>query len=152
MKTKQAFRVLCGTALAATAALAAVPAFAQSSTDSSASISSDASVTAPTKNVLAGNHVTIGVGVAYTPSYDGSNNMSATPFPAIQAHLWGIDVNPRPGGVSLDLIPSPDDAKVSFNLGPVATYTGNRASGSRTRWCARRASWMSASTWAATRA
>ncbi|VWX52912.1 MipA/OmpV family protein [Novosphingobium sp. 9U] len=97
-----------------TAALASAPAFAQDATDPSA---------------LDADRITIGVGGVYMPSYRGSDDYSVSPIPVIQGTFKGIDINPRAGGVALDFIPDNRDSGFGFSLGPVATYSGNRARG-----------------------
>lgn len=96
------------------AALVSAPAFAQDATDGS---------------VLDGDHITIGVGGIYSPSYRGSDDYRVSPIPVVQGKVWGIDINPRAGGVALDFIPDSKDAGFGFSLGPVVGYSGNRARG-----------------------
>ncbi len=79
-------------------------------------------------NVFAGDRLTLGVGVIYGPSYDGSDDYVLSPVPVLQGSLKGVDIAPRPGGVALDFIPDANDAKIGFSLGPVATLSRNRAS------------------------
>ena len=78
--------------------------------------------------VLAGNHLTLGVGGFYGPSYEGSDDYTAFPVPLVRGRLFGIDITPRPGGIALDLIPDAKDAKVGFSLGPVANVRRDRVS------------------------
>ena len=73
-----------------------------------------------------GDHLTIGAGVLYGPSYEGSDDYVATPFPLVQGRLRGVEITPRPGGVALDLIKDGEDPSIGFSFGPVATYSGNR--------------------------
>jgi outer membrane protein len=80
------------------------------------------------RNVFAGDRLTVGVGVIYGPSYDGSDDYVASAVPVLQGKLLGVDIAPRPGGVALDLIPDGRDAKIGFTFGPVATLSSNRAS------------------------
>lgn len=94
------------------AALVSFPAFAQDSSGDTA---------------LEGDYLTVGVGGVYNPSYRGSDDYVVTPVPVVQGRYKGIDINPRAGGVALDFIPDGEDAKIGFSLGPVATYSGNRA-------------------------
>jgi MipA family protein len=82
----------------------------------------------PERNVFAGDRLTVGVGMIYGPSYDGSDDYVASPIPVVQGSFGGIDIAPRPGGVALDLIRDDRDAKIGFSLGPVATLSSNRAS------------------------
>jgi outer membrane scaffolding protein for murein synthesis (MipA/OmpV family) len=104
------------------AALAAAPAFAQ-----------EEQVTAgPPDNVATADTVyddtwlSIGAGVGYGPSYDGSDDYVAYPAPLIQGRIAGVGIQPRPAGIALDLIPDPAEG-VGFALGPVARVRFNRA-------------------------
>jgi len=92
--------------------LAPLPALAQS--------------TAPEGSVLDGDHITIGAGGVYGPSYEGSDDYVFSPFPIVQGKIRGVSITPRAGGVALDLVGHPDGAKVGFSLGPVASYSGTR--------------------------
>lgn len=82
---------------------------------------------APEKNILEGNYLTVGGGAIYGSSYEGSNDYLVFPTPAIQGKVAGVNINPRSGGVALDFIPDPKGAKIGWSLGPVATYSANRA-------------------------
>lgn len=84
---------------------------------------------APVKNVLEGDHITIGAGGVYGPSYEGSDNYSFGALPLVQGEIHGFTITPRAGGVAIDLIPDSKaaDRKIGFSLGPVATYSRNRA-------------------------
>lgn len=101
------------------AALASAPAYAQ---DAATDATSDEAV----KNVLAGDHLTVGVGAAYGPSYDGSNDSVLSAFPLVQGQWKGIQFNPRAGGVALDVIPQNNDSRIGFSLGPVIGVSFNR--------------------------
>jgi len=79
-------------------------------------------------NVFAGDHITVGAGLIYGPSYDGSDDYVASPVPVLQGNLAGIAISPRPGGVALDVIRDARDAKIGLTFGPVATLSSNRAS------------------------
>jgi outer membrane scaffolding protein for murein synthesis (MipA/OmpV family) len=84
------------------------------------------SATAPEGSVLDGDHVTIGAGVVYGPSYEGSDDYVVSPIPVVRGQFRGIEITPRPGGIALDLIKDRDDASVGFSFGPVVSYSGNR--------------------------
>lgn len=84
-----------------------------------------APVIAP-ENVLDGDRLTVGAGGVYGPSYEGSNDYVFSPFPLVQGSVHGVGINPRPGGVAFDLVPDRGDAKVGLQIGPLATYSGNR--------------------------
>jgi outer membrane scaffolding protein for murein synthesis (MipA/OmpV family) len=98
------------------AALASVPAIAQD---------------APDETAMNGDRITVGAGAVYSPSYRGSDNYSVSPIPVIIGQIGGIEINPRAGGVALDLIQDDRDSGFGFSLGPVASYTANRARGIR---------------------
>lgn len=70
--------------------------------------------------------LSIGAGVGYGPSYDGSDDYVAFPAPIIQGRIAGIGIQPRPAGLALDLIPDAGEG-VGFALGPVARVRSNRA-------------------------
>lgn len=78
-------------------------------------------------SALDGDWLTVGAGVIYGPSYDGSDDYVATPVPVVQGKLKGIDITPRPGGIALDVIPDGKDPSIGFSFGPVATFSANRA-------------------------
>ena len=83
---------------------------------------------APEASVFDGDHLTIGAGGTYAPSYEGSDNMVLSAIPLAQGVVGGIGVNPRANGIAFDLIPDGEDPKFGFSLGPVITYTRNRSS------------------------
>lgn len=108
-------------ALAATAlATMAVPAMAQDTSDADPVPEDMAQGT-----VFDGDWVQVGIGVAYGPDYDGSDDYEAFPLPLIQGSVGGIDILPRPAGVALDLVPD-GDGKVDFTLGPVVRIRSGR--------------------------
>lgn len=103
---------LCTTLLTTGAIFAAIPAFAQE---------------APVENVLEGDHLMVGVGAIYAPTYRGSDDYAVSPVPIVRGKFKGIDINPRVAGVALDIIPDSPDSRIGFSFGPVATYSNNRA-------------------------
>ena len=109
---------------AALAVLLAMPAVAQDTVAGPVATSAvgDPTVGAPVDaGVLDGDFFIIGAGVALTPTYEGSDDYVATPFPAIAGRVGGIGIAPRAGGVALDLIADYDTpGNVQFQLGPVA--------------------------------
>lgn len=76
--------------------------------------------------VFDGDWITLGAGVAYSASYDGSDDYVVTPLPFLQGRLGGVAINPRPAGLALDFVPDGDGA-VNFNLGVAARLNRNRA-------------------------
>ena len=109
--------------LAAAALLAAAPVFAQDADGP------------PEDTVYDDTWLSVGVGVGYGPSYDGSDDYVAFPAPIVQGKVAGIGIQPRPAGLALDFVPSS-----GLSLGPVARVRANRARRSRTRWSPPRAS------------
>ncbi len=104
------------------AALAAVPAFAQ-----------EEQVTAgPPDNIANADTVyddtwlSIGAGVGYGPSYDGSDDYVFYPAPLIQGRIAGVGIQPRPAGIALDFLKDPAEG-VGFALGPVVRARFNRS-------------------------
>ncbi|MET1755209.1 MipA/OmpV family protein [Novosphingobium sp. RD2P27] len=80
------------------------------------------------ESILDGDRITVAAGAVYMPSYRGSDDYTVSPFPVIQGQVNGIGINPRAGGVALDFIPD-GDARIGFSLGPVVSYSANRARG-----------------------
>lgn len=83
------------------------------------------------ENVFDGDYVTLGAGLAISPSYDGSDNYDISPLPVILGSVAGIDFEPRGPGLALDVIPDRNGAKVDFILGPVGRARFDRNSGIR---------------------
>jgi outer membrane scaffolding protein for murein synthesis (MipA/OmpV family) len=79
------------------------------------------------QGVYEGDYLTVGAGGFYGPSYEGSDDYVLFPAPIVQGRLLGVTITPRAGGVALDLIPDPKEAKVGFSLGPVVTLRRDRA-------------------------
>ena len=76
--------------------------------------------------VFDGDFLSVGAGIAYGPSYDGSDDYVISPLPIVQGSLGGVDINPRPGGLALDFIPDADGS-VDISLGVAARLQRNRA-------------------------
>ncbi|MXO66994.1 MipA/OmpV family protein [Altererythrobacter endophyticus] len=85
----------------------------------------DDPVTAVDAGVFAGDNLTVGVGAVASPSYDGSDDYVISVFPAIRGKVQGIGINPRAGGIALDVIDD-DDQPVSFSFGPTARLRTDR--------------------------
>jgi outer membrane scaffolding protein for murein synthesis (MipA/OmpV family) len=81
---------------------------------------------ATTGTVFEGDWLIVGGGAIYGPSYDGSDDYVIDPVPAIQGKLFGIGINAKPSGLSLDFI-NDGGNKVSFAVGPSARLRSNRA-------------------------
>ncbi len=81
------------------------------------------------ESVFDGDYVTLGVGLAISPSYEGSDNYDINPLPVILGSVAGIDFEPRGPGLALDVIPDQAGAKVDFILGPVGRARFDRNNG-----------------------
>ena len=77
-------------------------------------------------NVFEGDFLTIGAGIAFGPSYEGSDEESIFPIGALQGRVGGIGIQPRPAGIALDLVPDAEDARVNFGLGPALRIRTSR--------------------------
>jgi outer membrane scaffolding protein for murein synthesis (MipA/OmpV family) len=73
----------------------------------------------PEKSAFGGDYLTVGAGVAVGPDFEGSSDYAVYPMGAIMGRIGPVTINPRIGGIALDLIPD-GDSKVGFSLGPVA--------------------------------
>ncbi len=104
------------------AALAASPVLAQ---DSGAASGPPADIDM-TDTVYDDTWISLGVGVGYGPSYDGSDDYVAFPAPIVQGRVAGIGIQPRPAGLALDFIPDAVNG-AGFAFGPVARVRTNRA-------------------------
>lgn len=105
------------------AAMAASPALAQQPD------TSEPLPAGPPETVFDGDYVSVGVGVAYNPSYSGSDDYSVNILPIVQGSLGGVRINPRPAGIALDFIPDPDDG-VGFSAGPMIRLRSDRTDAS----------------------
>ena len=76
-------------------------------------------------SALDGDWIQLGVGVAYSADYDGSDDYKAFPLPLIQGSLGGIGIQPRPAGVALDFVQD-GEGPVSFSAGPVVRVRTSR--------------------------
>lgn len=101
------------------AAFAATPAAAQDAPEGGPPIDMQ-------DTVFSGDYLSVGVGVALSPSYDGSDDYVFNVLPIVQGSLGGVDINPRAAGVTLDFVPDPDDG-VGLDLGLAARLRSDRA-------------------------
>ncbi|MEO0062389.1 MAG: hypothetical protein RLZZ08_949 [Pseudomonadota bacterium] len=74
-----------------------------------------------------GDYLSVGFGVGYVPSYDGSDDYVFFPAPILQGSLKGIGISPRPGGLALDFIPNAGKGP-HISAGVAARVRRNRAS------------------------
>ena len=80
------------------------------------------------QSVFEDDHLTVGVGIAYGPSYDGSDDYKASPIPVIRGSFGGIGVSARSGGIAVDFIDG-SGKDIDLDLGAVGRLRKNRASG-----------------------
>lgn len=116
--TRKTFQVR---ALAAVAAAAlASPAFAQE----------EAAAGPPAEEVTEDrNSLTIGIGGAYRPSYEGSDDYTFGPIGALFGKVEGFSFTMRGTGLSVDLVRDGRDAPFSVELGPLVYVRLDRTSG-----------------------
>lgn len=107
------FKPTCKTLLLAAAMTAATPALAQEDEP----LPND-------KNML-----TLGIGAAYVPSYEGSDDYDLTPIGIVIGKVGGFSFGTRGTGVFFDVIPSDPNDSVTFDLGPVANLRLDRTHG-----------------------
>jgi MipA family protein len=98
----------------ATAMFAATPSLAQ------APDAESAKADAPDRGVFAGDWITLGIGVGYGPSYEGSDDYTVFPAPLAQGSIGGIDFGARGPGFYADLIADGNSGNsVKFLAGPL---------------------------------
>jgi outer membrane scaffolding protein for murein synthesis (MipA/OmpV family) len=102
-------------AAGALAAVLAAPALAQ-----------DGPPAASATSVFDGDYLSVAVGPAYGPSYDGSDDYVFFPAALAQGSLGGIDFTSRGAGVSVDFISDPADG-IGFDLGVTGRVRSSRA-------------------------
>ncbi|MDQ1232408.1 MipA/OmpV family protein [Sphingomonas sp. SORGH_AS_0879] len=112
--------------LIATGALSlSLPAWAQDTTVSSN----------PAAAQMAGqmgkNTITIGLGAAYLPDYEGSNDYSLSPAPAALAYIDGHTITLIGNRVSVDLIGDKNNREWDFQAGPIGVVNLDRTAPSR---------------------
>ncbi len=76
--------------------------------------------------VFEGDWISVGAGVMYGPSYDGSDDYVLTPAPIVQGNIQGVGISPRPAGFALDFIPDSGDG-IGVSLGTSVRLRSNRA-------------------------
>ena len=72
------------------------------------------------------NSLTIGLGGAYVPSYDGSDDYILTPVGLAFGKVSGFGFATRGTALYVDLIPDKPDAAVDFDFGPLANVRLDR--------------------------
>lgn len=78
------------------------------------------------ESVFDGDYLSVGVGGAYGPSYDGSDDMVLYPAALVQGSLGGIGISSRGAGVALDFIRAPESG-VDFDLGVTGQLRTSRS-------------------------
>ena len=102
----------------------ALPALAQDAPEQAAPVAGPPS--GPPETIFDGDFVSVGIGVGYNASYSGSDDYNVNILPIVQGSLGGIDINPRPAGLALDLVPDPDEG-MAFSAGPMFRLRSDRA-------------------------
>ena len=80
----------------------------------------------PPDSVFDDTWINIGFGVAFSPSYSGSNDYVFSPLPVVQGSVNGVDISPRPAGLAFDFIADPDQG-AGFAFGPAIRLRNDRA-------------------------
>ena len=110
------------TTLAATALTAAAsPALAQD-----ANTPASMTTAANGQPVDFGDTITVGVGAAYLPDYEGSNNYRVVPAPLAIGAVKGFSFALIGNRLSVDLIRDPKTSSYDFQLGPLVVVDFNR--------------------------
>jgi outer membrane scaffolding protein for murein synthesis (MipA/OmpV family) len=78
------------------------------------------------ESVFDGDYLSVGIGGAYGPSYDGSDDYVLYPAALVQGSLGGVGISSRGAGVALDFIRAPENG-VDFDLGIAGQLRANRA-------------------------
>ena len=74
------------------------------------------------------NSLTIGIGGAYLPSYEGSDDYVASPIGFAFGKVGGFGFATRGTALTLDIIPDDNDAPFAFDLGPLVNLRLDRTS------------------------
>ena len=78
--------------------------------------------------VFDGDYLALGIGGAYLPSYEGSNNYLVTVAPLIRGSLGGFDFESRGTALAVDILPNPNHSRVNLLLGPEGRLNFDRTS------------------------
>jgi outer membrane scaffolding protein for murein synthesis (MipA/OmpV family) len=78
------------------------------------------------ESVFDGDYLSVGIGGAVGPSYDGSNDYFAYPGVLVRGRLQGVSISPRAAGVALDFIKD-GDGPLGVDLGIATRLRSNRA-------------------------
>lgn len=99
----------------------AAPAFAQDATPAAAPAASDQTVPDYNKDT-----VTVGVGAAYLPDYQGSNDYRFTPAPVVIGTVKGLDFSIIGNRASVNLVPTRPGQKLEIQFGPIGVVNFDR--------------------------
>jgi outer membrane scaffolding protein for murein synthesis (MipA/OmpV family) len=80
----------------------------------------------PPDSVFDETWINIGIGVAYSPSYTGSDDYVLSPLPVVQGSVKGVEIRPRPAGFALNFIPDSKEGP-NFTFGPSIRIRSDRA-------------------------
>lgn len=86
----------------------------------------DATVIDMEDTVFSGDYLSVGAGVAISPSYTGSDDYVFNVLPIVQGSLGGIEISPRAAGLTFDFVQDPADG-VGLDLGVSARLRSDRA-------------------------
>jgi outer membrane scaffolding protein for murein synthesis (MipA/OmpV family) len=75
---------------------------------------------------IGGDRISVGVGVASTPSYIGSDSSTITPTAAVQGQIGGVSFNTQGTALYVDAIPSSGKPGWKLELGPLAALRLDR--------------------------
>jgi len=78
------------------------------------------------ESVFDGDYLSVAVGGAYGPSYDGSDDYVLYPAALLQGRLGGVEFTSRGAGVTIDFIRDPADG-IGFDLGIAGRVRSSRA-------------------------
>jgi MipA family protein len=84
-------------------------------------------------NAFKGDYLIVAAGSIYTSDHDGSDDYRFVPAAGFRARVGDVRVFSRAIGIGADFIADDPDARVSFSLGPVVRYRGNRTGKVRDR-------------------
>lgn len=76
--------------------------------------------------VFDGDYLSVGIGGAIGPSYDGSDDYFAYPGVLVRGRLLGVSIAPRAAGLALDFV-SDGDGPLGFDFGLATRLRSNRA-------------------------
>ncbi len=74
-----------------------------------------------------GDYLIVAAGSIYASDYDGSDDYRFAPAAGFRARVGDVRLFSRAIGIGADFIPDDKDSRVSFSLGPVVRYRGNRS-------------------------